>query len=365
MHDLLLNRLPDQLRSLTPDEHHYKFDGSDGAGNVTVVPWVAVFHKGVTVSARTGYYIVFLLPEDRKSVVLELGLGATQFADLYGENKRALEASSRASQKVLGVARSIIDRSVSEDLRSRLVEGEIPAMGGTYEHKAYGKAAILSVRYKAEELPSEEELVSDYLELVNFYRLLVDSPLTPSTDDLVVGEVIDSAVGERVFPSITGVRDYVARAQMPRSRETDAFSSGAPRYSRASKSIGDLGERLVFDYLRRALQDSGRSDLAGGVIWHQKSDQNRTPGWDITGYDPITGAEIFVEVKSTQSASMTDFILTRNEWRAAQQHGDKYWIFLVSKALQQHPDVEILKNPAQGIEDGSLAMEEASWQFRI
>jgi len=366
IHNLLVKELPEELRNLTPDAQLYKFDGSDGAGMITAVPWVAIFHREVTGSARTGYYVVFLVPEDRRSVVLELGLGATQFADLYGENRRALEASKIASQKVLGVARPIIAKVLSKDLQSRLVEGEISAMGATYEQKAYGKAAILSIRYQLEDLPSEDRLVSDYLEFVDFYRHLVESPLTPSTDDLVVGEVIDTCVGEEIYPSITEVCDYES-PQRPGSRGRGVGSgvSGFPRYSRASKSIGDLGERLVLDYLRRRLKDGGRPDLAERVIWHQKSDVNRTPGWDITTYDLDTEEEILVEVKATQSAVFTDFILTRNEWRAAQQFGKKYWIFLLSNVLQQHPRVEILRNPSQSVQDGLISMEEASWQFRV
>src|SRR3954453_13854890 len=49
-----------------------RFKGSHGQGNWTDVPWLAVFDPVVTISAKKGYYTVYLFSTDMSSVVLSL-----------------------------------------------------------------------------------------------------------------------------------------------------------------------------------------------------------------------------------------------------------------------------------------------------
>lgn len=361
MHVLLHEELPIVLRDLTPDDAQFKFEGSDGQGMITAVPWVAVFHKEITLSAKTGYYIVWLLPEDRRSVILELGLGATQFADLYGENKKALEAATRAGSKVLSFADPIAKGIFSKDLQTRLNRGEVQPLGPGYEHKAYGKAAVLSVAYPADDLPPDEVLTGDYLEFVNLYGRLVDSALMPSVEELVADEVVEATRTGAIEPQILEEREFTPR---PPSRERGAGSTtSSGRYSRASKKIGDLGERLVFDYLKRRLVEQGREDLALRVVW--EAAEGRTPGWDITTYCPNTGEKIFVEVKASQGATISEVILTRNEWLAAQRHAGAYRLYMVIDVLKQRPSLEVLADPAGEVQRNRASIKEASWALTL
>lgn len=124
IHDLLHGKIPDVLSSYTTHRELFKFAGSDGRGNITKVPWVATFHRQITVSATSGFYVAWLLPKDRDKVILELGMGATQFSSIHGENKKALGATARAASKVLGLARPYIEPTFSTDLKSRVVIGD-------------------------------------------------------------------------------------------------------------------------------------------------------------------------------------------------------------------------------------------------
>jgi len=61
VHDLVLNRIPEILKSWAPDTNEYIFKGSEGEGNLTKTPWFAVLNPEITDTARKGYYIVYLL----------------------------------------------------------------------------------------------------------------------------------------------------------------------------------------------------------------------------------------------------------------------------------------------------------------
>ena len=365
IHRLLHKDLPESLKAITPNPEAFTFDGSDGLGNITAVPWVATFHRDVTISARTGYYVVWLFPEDRRSIILELGLGATQFSDLYGENKKALGAAGRAGAKVLNLVRPILPKLFSADLLARSAEGELPPLGTSYEHKAYGKAAVISVRYPIHALPSSAQIEADYVAFIHLYQRLVSSALTPTTDELVVDEVVDTSHAGTAAPAIQEVSEFTPRLRKSHTPSSEVRSTPPRRYSKASKKVGDIGEKLVLDHLRSELCRSGKNELADRVTWHQESLTERTPGWDITSYEASTGEPFFVEVKASQGATINEVILTPNEWEAAKRLGSRYHLYLVTNALHAKPKLEIVRNPANIVEQGRASITEASWAFRL
>jgi 5-methylcytosine-specific restriction protein A len=82
IHKLILDEIPSSLKDWTPSFQEFKFQGSDGQGNILSAPWVAVFNRNITESATKGYYIVYLLSEDLQRLVLEVGFGATVLHNL-------------------------------------------------------------------------------------------------------------------------------------------------------------------------------------------------------------------------------------------------------------------------------------------
>lgn len=365
IHNLLHHEMPLTLASLTPDPEYFKFKGSDGQANVTEVPWVAAFHKQITLTATTGYYVVWLFPDNRREVILELGLGSTQFSDLYGANNKSLAAAGRAGAKVLSIAKSNIDSIFDVELKRRYRLGELPPLGPKHDHKAYGKAAVVSVSYPAEAIPDDDQLASDYQQFMGLYRRLAASPLMPTIDELVLDEVVRTSVSIQAAPVVFDVKEFEARE--PRQVRTAGNKEGQThaRHSRASKKIGDRGERLVFEYLRDQLRKHGRNDLADQVIWHQESLTERTPGWDITSFDPATGKKIRVEVKASQGKTINEVILTRNEWIAAAKYASSYQIYLISNVLKNNPTIEILRDPAGRAATGAITVTEESWSLKL
>jgi hypothetical protein len=126
-----------------------------------------------------------------------------------------------------------------------------------------------------------------------------------------------------------------------------------------------MGERLIYDYLKKELMRQGRNDLSEKVIWHQDSSTDRTPGWDITSYAPDTGETVLVEVKASKGSTINEIIMTKKEWEAAQMHGAKYCIYLVSNVLREHPVVEVLRDPADKEREGIVNIGVQSWYVRL
>ena len=48
IHKLIHDEIPQSLLEWTPSPEVYKFQGSDGQGNILAAPWVAVFNRNIT-----------------------------------------------------------------------------------------------------------------------------------------------------------------------------------------------------------------------------------------------------------------------------------------------------------------------------
>jgi len=107
-------------------------------------------------------------------------------------------------------------------------------------------------------------------------------------------------------------------------------------YSRQSKTTGDAGELIVFEYLKK--HEPGISELR----WVAQAKE--TPGWDIE-YKDKNGKLICVEVKSSQSKSISGVELTRNEWSAAEEQRANYRLALVAQCLTLKPIIQFIEDP--------------------
>jgi hypothetical protein len=123
---------------------------------------------------------------------------------------------------------------------------------------------------------------------------------------------------------------------IPRGRAKAAGGVGYRRSKRA-KEVGDWAELVVLDFL---------ASLGGcAEIVHRAAIQE-TPGWDIDYRDPA-GVLHRVEVKGTVGGAFATIDLTANEMRAAKEHAEAYWIFLVANCLTSRPRIQRICNPAQ------------------
>lgn len=148
------------------------FAASPGQGRWADAPWIAVFDPAVTETAQEGFYPVYLFNRSLTTVYLSLNQGMTSLAKEVG--------NSQAKQ--LLVARA-------ELLRSRI--GAYPKFStnpinleseGSNDRLAmYEPGHTVGKFYRASQLPSENELVMDLLDMVDLYK---KAKFLGGTDDL-------------------------------------------------------------------------------------------------------------------------------------------------------------------------------------
>lgn len=361
IHKLIHDQIPETLELWTPSPGDYKFQGSDGQGNILAAPWIAVFNRNITESATKGYYLVYLLSEDLQRLVLEVGFGATQFEKRFGRGKKFYEAVDGAVINMRLNSNHLLDDCLTNSLARTNVDRVHLDSSGDFRLKAYEHCAIYSLTYKTSSLPSDEELKRDYLEYLSLYDRMANSLLLAEVDDYVL-ETAEP-------PKASEALEIVEFAARPRKKIAKAseMSRGGGGYRRSKKSdkVGRLGEEFIFEYEKTQLISKGFPDLAAKVIFHREDATHRTPGWDITSFYE-DGRPKYIEVKSSEGDTINDIILTRNEWDKAQDPAlaNDYFIYLVT-SITNKPKIEILRNPSNYVADGKLGIEVESYSLSL
>jgi hypothetical protein len=361
VHKLVVDEIPEILKSWTPNSPKYKFIGSDGQGNILRTPWFATLNLEITDSATKGYYMVYLLSSDLKTLVLEIGFGATQFENQYGRGKKFTEALSKAVANMRVNSAHLIDKALFKTKANTNIAPVILDESGDYNLGDYGKCAIYSLTYNTGNLPPEEDLKRDYLEYAKLYDLMTESLLLADVDDYVYESVNEIEIMSDVQLKEFEPRVFKKKKANPESNR----NTSSRRYSKKSDKVGKLGEEIVVDFEKNKLILANRPDLAEKVNWHRDDATNRTPGWDITSFD-TEGGEIFIEVKSSESKRINDVELTINEWVQAEKNikTGRYKVYLVSNVFSS-PVVEIVENPALMVEKREFSLNIVRYQLEL
>ena len=159
IYKLINEEFPDLLNKITNNADIYKFNGSSGQGNWATIPWVAVLNRSISETVQSGYYPVYLFKEDMSGVYLSLNQGVTKLKNELGTSK-AIESLNSNSLNFREKINNYIQNS-SE------YESEI-----FLNHPLYEAGNIYAKYYPANDLPSDEKLNSDYIEILKLYNLL-------------------------------------------------------------------------------------------------------------------------------------------------------------------------------------------------
>lgn len=161
-------------------------------------------------------------------------------------------------------------------------------------------------------------------------------------------------------PNIKDVK-YELSAINPLKPKPTKSSNGKNNksYSRtkSSKKIGDRGEEIVLNYLKDNLNKNEKESLR----WLAR--ENEKPGYDLV-YLSDENRKVCVEVKATTASSMTEFILTINEWEAAMNE-EFYQICLVTQCMGNNPQIYNLGNPVTLEKSNELMKEVASYKMSL
>jgi 5-methylcytosine-specific restriction protein A len=136
-------------------------EGSAGAGNWAMVPWLAVFDPVVTDSATRGYYVVYLFHANTPTVHLSLNQGTTATREEFGPNTRKILAD-----------RATFMRNRLADFAQALPVTAIELGSDARLPADYAAGHAMGFTYRLDELPTDHQLQEDLKTIVHAYRVL-------------------------------------------------------------------------------------------------------------------------------------------------------------------------------------------------
>jgi hypothetical protein len=107
---------------------------------------------------------------------------------------------------------------------------------------------------------------------------------------------------------------------------------------RKHRELGRSGEELVLDHEINFLRSNGRADLAAqveAVSWTRGDGL----GYDIKSFDPSTGQEVHIEVKTTCGPAETPFYMSASEVNYITQCTARYKIARVYNFQEEDREV--------------------------
>ena len=132
--------------------------------------------------------------------------------------------------------------------------------------------------------------------------------------------------------------------------------------SRASKKVGDAGEKIVFGYEQKRLIELGLEDLSSHVRW--LADEGEHPGYDILSYNE-DGSERWIEVKTSKGSAISVIEITENERKTAEAAPEgRYWIYLVTKVFTR-PQLTPIQDPVRNLSWDEENPSPVSWKLEL
>ncbi|MBR3721590.1 MAG: DUF3578 domain-containing protein, partial [Selenomonadaceae bacterium] len=187
------------------DSKDYLVTGSVGQGNWAMVPWVCVFDRRITTSAKKGVYIVYLLEKNGKSLYLTLNQGCTELRSSHTKRETIQIMREKAAQ----IAETI-------DSHGFQVGGAINLGDGLSElGELYQKGTIFYKEYQKATIPDEAELRSDLAKMMEIYREYANKEL--SEESQKIKEESYTVEGEEkltIKETIISIIDFVKRAEL-------------------------------------------------------------------------------------------------------------------------------------------------------
>jgi hypothetical protein len=146
-------------------------------------------------------------------------------------------------------------------------------------------------------------------------------------DDVAVLQPESINYGNCEFPPPE--RDPELAVNTPPSRPRRARKFDQASKDAANRKLGRAGEEFVVGRERWYLRSRGRADLAEKVEWASDT-RGDGLGYDILSFDPATGAEIYIEVKTTNCGPDFPFYASQAEVDASIELGPRYRLYRVS-----------------------------------
>ena len=153
---------PQSLYGLIPNPEKYSVKGSPGMNTWAGCPWVAIFDIGITTSAQSGYYPVYLFKVDMQGVYLSLNQGITAIQEEFKNN--------RPKKAMKELASDFRNRIGYEPPRFPKSEIDLASTSTSSLAAQYEAANIYARYYDSSNLPERDELISDLRDMLILYE---------------------------------------------------------------------------------------------------------------------------------------------------------------------------------------------------
>ncbi len=161
---LVRNELVAEVEEIVrPIYSDFVVKASPGAGVWASVPWLAILNPAITNTTQSGVYPVYLFRADGTGVYLSLGFGTTDLQQKFGT------AGAREQAFIL---RNTIR---SNDKRLEAWDASIALNSNTALGRSYEWASAGAKFYAIEQLPDDNALKNDLVEILDIYAKSMDS----------------------------------------------------------------------------------------------------------------------------------------------------------------------------------------------
>lgn len=147
--------------------------------------------------------------------------------------------------------------------------------------------------------------------------LNLDLPISP-TYDASIRNLSVATLKETSFPKTTAPKK-------PGLTNNKSGSVDWAKIEQRNRELGLLGEKAVIEHEKKQLLEHGRPELADSI--QHTALVNTAAGYDIKSFDPITGLEKYIEVKTTTGNKNTPFFISPNEINISIAKDKQYWVY--------------------------------------
>jgi len=236
---LIRTVLPDAIYDVIPGKERYKIEGSSGAGRWAALPWIAIFDILITTSAQSGYYPVFLFKDDMSGFYLSLNQGVTQveIEHKYKKTvKQVLELRAQDYKAQIGKLSNGFNFEKINLKELRSTNSKYPSL--------YASGNIFSKYYPLNNIPEDEELISDINEILKIYEAI-------SYNEGSLLTHVEKEDDEAVYKGFENLKNFRFHKRIERNvllskgvKKAQGFICKACKFD-FKKKYGSIGEKFI------------------------------------------------------------------------------------------------------------------------
>ncbi|MGG5889815.1 MrcB family domain-containing protein [Falsiroseomonas sp. HC035] len=252
--DLIRRVLPAELaissarlaRALGPHGADLNFEGRDGTGKKTFVPWVRFFSASKTTSAQEGWYCVYLFEATGRGVYLALAHGSTTFEDGQFKPKPAEHLAELVAWGRLQLSDVIAAEPSLETTMS---------LGGRTLSNAYERSTLLAKWYPSAAIPNDSLLYDDAEQFARLLRRIYDAEALGRVPHAVPPEVTEVQEAASGLKKRGNGQGFGLTPAERRAVEVHAMAIAKQHLNGAGWSVQDVSASRSYDFLCRKGKD--------------------------------------------------------------------------------------------------------------